>query len=79
MVDIDSVEPGEKYDLRFVSKLALALWGHERLAVSSVTGRKSNNASNNSTPSIQLEPEKLSFIKGKCVLIGSCINNYRTK
>lgn len=65
MVDIDSVEPGEKYDLRFVSKLALALWGHERLAVSSVTGRKSNNASNNSTPSIQLEPEKLSFIKEK--------------
>lgn len=64
MVDIDSVEPGEKYDLRFISKLALALWGQERLAVSSVTGRKSNNAVN-ATPSIQLEPEKLSFIKEK--------------
>lgn len=64
MVDIDSVEPGEKYDLRFISKLALALWGQERLAVSSVTGRKSNNAVN-ATPSIQLEPEKLSFIKGE--------------
>lgn len=65
MVDIDSVEPGEKYDLRFVSKLALALWGHERLSISSVTGRKSNNAINHTTPSIQLEPEKLCFIKEK--------------
>lgn len=65
MMDIDSIEPGEKYDLKFISKLAIALWGHERLAVSSVTGRRSNNASSNATPSIQLEPEKLSFIKEK--------------
>lgn len=65
MMDIDSVESGERYDLKFVSKLAVALWGHERLAISSVTGRRSNNAGNNVTPSIQLEPEKLSFIKEK--------------
>ncbi|XP_065091960.1 uncharacterized protein LOC135712823 [Ochlerotatus camptorhynchus] len=65
MMDIDSIEQGEKYDLKFVSKLAVALWGHERLAVSSVTGRKSNNAGSNATPSVQLEPEKLSFIKEK--------------
>lgn len=71
MMDIDSIEQGEKYDLKFVSKLAVALWGHERLAVSSVTGRKSNNAGSNTTPSIQLEPEKLSFIKGnsRCVTL----------
>ncbi|XP_053688285.1 uncharacterized protein LOC128737633 [Sabethes cyaneus] len=65
MLDIDAVEPGEKYDLKFISKLAVALWGYERLAVSSVTGRKSNNAGQNTPPSIQLEPEKLSFIKEK--------------
>ncbi|XP_058463569.1 uncharacterized protein LOC131437915 [Malaya genurostris] len=65
MLDIDAIEPGEKFDLKFVSKLAIALWGHERLAVSSVTGRKSNNAGHNAPPSIQLEPEKLSFIKEK--------------
>ncbi|XP_055533973.1 uncharacterized protein LOC129723660 [Wyeomyia smithii] len=65
MVDIDAVEPGEKYDLKFISKLAVALWGHERLAVSSVTGRKSNNAGQNAPPSIQLEPDKLTFIKEK--------------
>lgn len=66
MADIDSTERGEKYDLKFVSKLAVALWGHERLAVSSVTGRKSNNnPSSNPMPTIQLEPEKLSFIKEK--------------
>lgn len=64
MMDIDAIEPGEKYDLKFVSKLAVALWGHERLAVSSVTGRKSNNAGSNVAPSIQLEPEKLNFVKG---------------
>lgn len=66
MEEIDSTERGEKYDLKFVSKLAVALWGHERLAVSSVTGRKSNNnPSSNPMPTIQLEPEKLSFIKGQ--------------
>lgn len=66
MEEIDSIERGEKYDLKFVSKLAVALWGHERLAVSSVTGRKSNNnPSSNPMPTIQLEPDKLSFIKEK--------------
>ncbi|XP_001848321.2 uncharacterized protein LOC6038533 [Culex quinquefasciatus] len=66
MEEIDTTERGEKYDLKFVSRLAVALWGHERLAVSSVTGRKSNNnPSSNPMPTIQLEPEKLSFIKEK--------------
>ena len=66
MEEIDQTERGEKYDLKFVSKLAVALWGHERLAVSSVTGRRSNNnPSSNPMPTIQLEPEKLSYIKGE--------------